>query len=104
MDDEWSLPKLRVQRTVAYCAPNGKGVSCLSESIENKPNDFKLALKLVATDHILPWQFQTTEVYGEKMNYNKQNKKQTKSSLRLSSVEIVQNAKHWSLYSPERRY
>lgn len=54
----------------------------------------------MAADHILPWQFQTTEAFGEKINYNK---KQTKSSLRLSSVEIVQNAKHWSLYSPERK-
>lgn len=103
MDGEWSLPMLLVQRTVAYCAPNGKGVSCLSESIENKPNDFILAPKLVVANHILPWQFQTAEAFGEKMNYNKQNKKQTKSSLLLSSVEIVQNAKHWSLYSPERK-
>lgn len=100
MDDEWSSPVLMVQRKVAYCALNGKGVSCLSESIKNKSNDFILAPKCVAADHILTWQFQTLEAFGEKINYNKQTNKQ--SSLRQSSVEIVQNAKHRSLYSPAR--
>lgn len=75
MDGKWSLPKLWVQRTVAYCASNGKRVSCLSESTENKPNDFIPAPKLVAADHILPWQFQATEAFGEKINYNKKTNK-----------------------------
>jgi len=57
---------------VAYCGSNGKRVSYLIESIEKKPNDFIPALKLVATDHILPWQFQTTKAFGEKINNKKQ--------------------------------
>lgn len=73
MDGEWSSPVLWVQRKVAYFALNGKGVSCLSESIKNKSNDFILAPKCVAADHILPWQFQTLEAFGEKIN-NKQTK------------------------------